>query len=66
MRLTANPHLVYSLYDSGRQQVQVVISLPEAFVPETIESVVTLVEPARQTIRRSDVWGDLEISSPAQ
>ena len=48
------------------QQVQVVISLPEAFVPETIESVVTLVEPARQTIRRSDVWGDLEISSPAQ
>ena len=48
------------------QQVQVVISLPEAFVPETIESVVTLVEPARQTIRRSDAWGDLEISSPAQ
>ena len=47
------------------QQVQVVISLPEAFVPETIESVVTLVEPARQTVRRSDVWGDLEISSPA-
>jgi hypothetical protein len=48
------------------QQVQVVISLPDAFVPETIESVVTLVEPARQTIRRSDAWGDLEISSPAQ
>jgi hypothetical protein len=48
------------------QQVQVVISLPEAFVPETIESVVTLVEPARQTIRRSDAWGDLEISSSAQ
>ena len=48
------------------QQIQVVISLPEAFVPETIESVVTLVEPARQTIRRSDAWGDLEISSSAQ
>ena len=65
-KLTANRSGVFPLRFRYLQQVQVVISLPEAFVPETIESVVTLVEPARQTIRRSDVWGDLEISSPAQ
>ena len=41
------------------QQVQVVISLPEAFVPETVESVVTLTEPVRRTVRRSDPWQDL-------
>ena len=47
------------------QQVQVVISLPEAFVPETIESVVTLVEPVRETVQRSDLWGDLAEADPA-
>jgi len=47
------------------QQVQVVISLPEAFVPETIESVVTLVEPVRETVQRSDLWGDLAEAGPA-
>ena len=41
------------------QQIQAVISLPEAFVPETIESVVTLTEPVRRTVRRSDPWQDL-------
>ena len=38
------------------QNIQAVISLPEGFVPETIESVVTLIEPERDTVRRSDVW----------
>ena len=41
------------------QQLQAVISFPEAFVPETIESVVTLMEPVRRTVRRSDPWQDL-------
>ena len=41
------------------QQIQVVISLPEAFVPETIESVVTLTGPVRITVQRSDRWQDL-------
>ncbi len=41
------------------QQVQAVVSLPEAFVPETIESVVTLTEPVSRTVRRSDPWQDL-------
>ena len=41
------------------QQLQVVISLPEAFVPETVESVVTLTEPVRRTVRSSDPWQDL-------
>lgn len=45
------------------QQVQAVISLPEAFVPETIESVVTLTEPVRRTVRRSDLWQDLADAS---
>lgn len=41
------------------QELQVVISLPEAFLPETIESVVTLTVPVRRTLRRSDRWQDL-------
>ena len=41
------------------QELQAVISLPEAFLPETIESVVTLTGPVRRTLRRSDRWQDL-------
>ena len=41
------------------QKIQAVISLPDAFVPETIESVVRLTEPVKDTVRRSDVWGSL-------
>ena len=41
------------------QELQVVVSLPEAFLPETIESVVTLTGPVRRTLRRSDRWQDL-------
>ena len=41
------------------QQVQVVISLPEGFVPETIESVMTLTAPVKHTARRIDRWEDL-------
>ncbi len=41
------------------QEFQVVISLPEAFLPETIESVVTLTGPVSRTLRRSDRWQDL-------
>ena len=44
------------------RQVQVVISLPEAFVPERIESVVALVEPVEARYRRSDLWGDITVS----
>jgi len=44
------------------QELQVVISLPEAFLPETIESVVTLTGPVRRTLRRSDRWQDLVTS----
>lgn len=47
------------------QQLQVVISLPEGFVPETIESVVTLTGPVRKTAQRSDRWQDLVSSSLA-
>ena len=38
------------------QKIQAVISLPDAFVPETIESVVTLTQPVKDTVRRSDPW----------
>lgn len=38
------------------QNIQAVISLPDGFVPETIESVVTLTEPVKDTVRRSDLW----------
>ena len=41
------------------QELQVVISIPEAFLPETIETVVTLTGPVRRTLRRSDRWQDL-------
>ncbi len=41
------------------QELQVVVSLPEAFLPETIETVVTLTGPVRRTLRRSDRWQDL-------
>ena len=47
------------------QQIQVVISLPEGFVPETIESVVTLTGPVRKTTQRNDRWQDLVSSSLA-
>lgn len=46
------------------QELQVVISLPEAFLPETIEAVVTLNGPVRRTLRRSDRWQDLVNSGP--
>ena len=46
------------------QELQVVISLPEAFLPETVESVVTLTGPVRRTLRRSDRWQDLVNSGP--
>ena len=46
------------------QELQVVISLPEGFLPETIESVVTLTGPVRRTLRRSDRWQDLVNSGP--
>ena len=46
------------------QELQVVISLPEGFLPETIESVVTLTGPVRRTLRRSDRWQDLVSSGP--
>ena len=46
------------------QELQVVISLPEAFLPETVESVVTLTGPVRRTVRRSDRWQDLVNSGP--
>ena len=41
------------------QKIQAVISLPDAFVPETIESVVTLTQPVKDTVRRSDPWDSL-------
>ena len=46
------------------QELRVDISLPEAFLPETIESVVTLTGPVRRTLRRSDRWQDLVNSGP--
>jgi len=46
------------------QEFQVVISLPEAFLPEAIESVVTLTRPVRRTLRRSDRWQDLVNGGP--
>ena len=46
------------------QELQVVVSLPEAFLPETVESVVTLTGPVRRTLRRSDRWQDLVNSGP--
>ena len=46
------------------QELQAVISLPEAFLPETIEAVVTLNGPVRRTLRRSDRWQDLVNSGP--
>ena len=47
------------------QKVQAVISLPDAFVPETIESVVTLTKPVKDTVRRSDPWYSLAAAEPA-
>ena len=44
------------------RQIQAVVSLPEAFVPERIESVVALVEPVAARYRRSDLWGDTLVS----
>ena len=38
------------------QNIQAVISLPDTFVPETIEAVVTLTKPVKDTVRRSDPW----------
>ena len=46
------------------QELQVVLSLPEAFLPETVESVVTLTGPVRRPLRRSDRWQDLVNSGP--
>ena len=46
------------------QELQVVISLPEGFLPETIESVVTLTGPVRRTLQRTDRWQDLVNSGP--
>ena len=47
------------------QNIQAVISLPEAFVPETIESVVTLSKPVKDTVRRSDPWDSLAAAEHA-
>ena len=47
------------------QNIQAVISLPEAFVPETIESVVTLTKPVKDTVRRSDPWDSLAAAGHA-
>ena len=47
------------------QNIQAVISLPEAFVPETIESVVTLTKPVKDTVRRSDPWDSLAAAEHA-
>ena len=47
------------------QKVQAVISLPDAFVPETIESVVTLTKPVKDTVRRSDPWDSLAAAKHA-
>ena len=55
---------VFTLRFRYLQELQVVISLPEAFLPETIESVVTLTGPVRRTLRRSDRWQDLVNSGP--
>jgi hypothetical protein len=47
------------------QNIQAVISLPDAFVPETIESVVTLTKPVKDTVRRSDPWDSLAAAKHA-
>jgi hypothetical protein len=47
------------------QKIQAVISLPDAFVPETIESVVTLTQPEKETVRRSDPWSSLAVAERA-
>ena len=47
------------------QNIQAVISLPDAFVPETIESVVTLTKPVKDTFRRSDPWDSLAAAKHA-
>ena len=62
---SADDSSVFRLRFRYLQQLQVVISLPEGFVPETIESVVTLTGPVRKTAQRSDRWQDLVSSSLA-
>lgn len=62
---SADESSVFPLRFRYLQQLQVVISLPEGFVPETIESVVTLTGPVRKTAQRSDRWQDLVSSSLA-
>ena len=47
------------------QNIQAVISLPDTFVPETIESVVTLTKPVKDTVRRSDPWDSLAAAKHA-
>ena len=47
------------------QKIQAVISLPDAFVPETIESVATLTQPVKETVRRSDPWSSLAVAERA-
>jgi len=61
---SATASSVFPLRFRYLQELQVVISLPEAFLPETIESVVTLTGPVRRTLRRSDRWQDLVKSGP--
>ena len=56
---------VFPLVFRYLQQVQVVISLPEGFVPEAIESVVRLTSPEKKTIRRADRWQELMTPSSA-
>lgn len=56
---------VFPLVFRYLRQVQVVISLPEGFVPEAIESVVTLTSPEKHTIRRADRWQELMEPSSA-
>ena len=47
------------------QNIQAVISLSDTFVPETIESVVTLTKPVKDTVRRSDPWDSLAAAKHA-
>ena len=56
---------VFPLRFQYLQNIQAVISFPDAFVPETIESVVTLTKPVKDTVRRSDPWYSLAAAEPA-
>ncbi len=50
---------VFTLSFRYLQQVRGVISFPEAFQPDIIESTVELVAPSTETFRRRDVWSEV-------